>query len=68
MRFKSCKDRVRSGLGSHLSGAGSKVKSYGKLILRWQAPLIQKPVCTVLSSIQKRRVRALLMGGQVRVL
>ncbi|MCX6925836.1 MAG: hypothetical protein NT154_21915 [Verrucomicrobia bacterium] len=43
------------------------MRSSGPPIWFWEALLIQNPIRKVLSSIQKHRVRALLMGGQACV-
>jgi hypothetical protein len=47
--------------------AGTNRKSCGKLTSTLVARLIRNPILKVLSSIQKHRVRALLMGGQACV-
>lgn len=49
-------------------GALARSRSFGKCTFRWEARLIPNPIHRVLSSIQKHRVRALLMGGQACVL
>jgi hypothetical protein len=43
-------------------------RSCGPIIWPWEARLIQSPIRKVLSSIQKHRVQALLMGGQACIL
>src|SRR6185437_13930797 len=47
---------------------GENRRSSGKCTFRWEAHLIPNPIHKVLSSIERYRVRALLMGGQACVL
>jgi hypothetical protein len=56
-----------NGIGSRPLSAGWKARNSGKLISRLEALLIPNPIRKVLSTIRKRRVRALLMGGQACV-
>src|SRR5271166_3985913 len=56
-----------NGIGSRPRNAGWKARNCGRPISRWEARLIPNPIRKVLSSMRKRRVRALLMGGQACV-
>jgi len=56
------------GIGFHRRSAGTNQKNCGKFTFTLVARLIRNPILKVLSSIQKHRVNALLMGGQACVL
>ena len=55
------------GIVFHRKSAGTNQKSCGKFTSTLVVHLIRNPILKVLSSIQKHRVRALLMGGQACV-
>ena len=57
----------RSGIVSRRPSAGWRARSCGRSICGGRDHLIRNPIRKVLSSMQARRVRALLMGGQACV-
>ena len=56
-----------TGTASLRFNAGTRARSFGRIIWPWEAHLIPNPIRKVLSTMAARQVRALLMGGQACV-